>query len=179
MAGRSCIASFNIYCPLKWHVSLSVEPVGSGGQSSPYNCLLHALLPSWKYKLKYLCCICWESRRQKMSAANSGWKEFVTSFSNVDLHLRNFDSLNIYSPEIYAPISTVAVSITDVPLWYPQVYWHDYIWIKTFPHYVGIPSQSWWSSYLQKSAFDSSAFMRSWVLCNSVFTKIFASGKYH
>lgn len=121
----------------------------------------------------------WESRRQKMAAADSGWKEFVNSFSDVDLYLRNFNSLTVDYPEIYAPISTVAVSLTDVPLWYPQVYWHDYTWIKTFPHYVGIPSQSWCSLYLQKSAFDHSAFMGSWVLCNSICTKTFASGKYH
>lgn len=94
----------------------------------------------------------------------------------MDLHLRTFNSLTIDSPEICAPISTVVVSLTLVIPTGLLVWLHLN---KDFSLYVGIPSQSWCSLYLQKRAFDSSAFMSSWVLWTSICTKTFPSGKCH
>lgn len=117
MACRSCTPSFNIYYPLRWHGSLTVEPVVSWRTIlSMQLCVACSAteLRMW-VEISSLHMLIWKSRGQKMAAANSVWKEFVTSFFHMDLHFRNLNSLTIDSPEICAPSSTVAVSLTNVP----------------------------------------------------------------
>lgn len=110
----------------------------------------------------------------------TGWEEFVTTLSHAEHHLRILNRLNVDFTEVCAPLSTV---IHYQSLMHPCDT-HRFITIATVEKRLFLTR---WASPPtadevpsgKKSAFDSPAFKISWVLCNNISIRTFASGKCH